>query len=112
MPKRLLHRCQPDSIAEFQAAARQRFQDGVALEAAGCRTAAIYLWGYAAEMTLKAAYFRAVNFRANEHITPADLYGAKANAAKFGFSWAGNLHHLESWAQLLVNTRSNIPGLA
>ena len=57
MPRGLRARCQPDSIREFRAAARQRFQDGLTAAAGERRTAAIYLWGYAAEMTLKAAYF-------------------------------------------------------
>src|SRR5437588_276642 len=50
MPRRLLERCQPDSIREFRAAGRQRFDDALALAAAGHRTGAIYLWGYTAEM--------------------------------------------------------------
>jgi hypothetical protein len=57
MPRRLLERCPPDSIREFRASARQRFDDGLVLAGGGQRTAAIYLWGYTAEMTLKAAYF-------------------------------------------------------
>ena len=62
MPKRLPDRCQPDSIREFQASARQRYNDGVAAAATGRSLAAIYLWGYAAEMVLKAAYFSAMGF--------------------------------------------------
>ena len=55
MPRRLVDRCQADSIREFRASARQRYEDGLALAGAGKGTAAIYLWGYASEMTLKAA---------------------------------------------------------
>ena len=57
MPRRLIDRCQPDSIREFRASAQHRYNDGLALSGLGNRTSAIYLWGYAAEMTLKAAYF-------------------------------------------------------
>jgi len=39
------------------ASARWRFDEGMALAATGYLTGAIYLWGYCAEMTLKAAYF-------------------------------------------------------
>ena len=56
MPRRLIERCRDDSILEFRRAARQRF-DVLALATAGHRTGSIYLWGYTAEMTLKAAYF-------------------------------------------------------
>ena len=38
----------PDTIAEFLASAQERFRDGVTLAERGRRTAAIYLWGYAA----------------------------------------------------------------
>lgn len=107
MPKRLLERCRPDSILEFQSAARQRFQDGLCLAPNGRRTAAIYIWGYAAEMTLKAAYFRLIGFAPNQAITMADLKGAKANAPRVGFTWFGNLHNLESWALLLISTRAS-----
>jgi len=55
VPQQLLARCQPDSIREFRVSARQRYDDGVAALAANHRLAAIYLWGYSAEMTLKAA---------------------------------------------------------
>jgi hypothetical protein len=112
MPRRLLHRCRPDSVREFQLAARQRFEDGVSLARTGRRTAAIYVWGYAGEMLLKAAYFHALGFPPTRTITPADLRGAIANAARLGFPWVGNLHNLESWAQLLTSTRAATPGLA
>jgi hypothetical protein len=110
MPKRLLDRCRPDSIFEFRLAAQQRFQDGLALAPVGRRTAAIYLWGYAAEMTLKAAYFDLIGFPPNQIISKADLKGASANAAKLGFVWTGNFHNLELWTQLLVLTRASTPG--
>ena len=57
MPRRLLERCDPDSIREFRAAARQRFDDALAMADQGRRTGAVYLWGYTSEMLLKAAYF-------------------------------------------------------
>ncbi len=82
------------------------------LARAGRRTAAIYLWGYAAEMALKAAYFRAIGFAGDQTIIMTDLRGAAANAPRLGFPWVGNLHHLGSWAQLLVSTRAATVGLA
>jgi hypothetical protein len=112
MPKRLLDRCRPDTIREFREAARQRFEDGSALALGGRRTGAIYLWGYTAEMTLKAAYFDVIGFPATQVITMADLHGARANAPHLGFTWIGNLHNLESWTKLLVATRGSMLGLA
>ena len=69
MPRRLLERCRPDSIREFRAAARQRFDDGLSLAAAGRRTGAIYLFGYTAEMILKAAYFSLSGLTETDTIT-------------------------------------------
>jgi hypothetical protein len=60
MPRLLLARCNPDSIREFRLAAQLRFDDAMALAAAGNRTGAIYLWGYTVEMQLKAAYFSTI----------------------------------------------------
>jgi hypothetical protein len=69
MPRRLPDRLQPDSIAGFRAAARQRSLDAIALQAAGRRTAAVYLWGYVAEMILKAAFFEVSGFAEDQPIT-------------------------------------------
>lgn len=112
MPTRLLGRCQPDSILEFRLAARERLADGRAAAAAGRRTAAVYLFGYAAEMTLKAGYFNAIGFPPAQVITAGNLRGAAASAPSFGFLWTGNLHSLSSWSELLVRTRGRTPGLS
>lgn len=117
MPRRLLERCQPDSIREFRAAALQRFVDAVSLADLGRRTAAIYLWGYSAEMTLKAAYFWLVGFPETQTITLADLRSAAVNGVKLGVSWPGGpkaprLHDLYSWAELILATRAATPGWA
>lgn len=111
MPKLLPERCTPDSVREFRLAAERRYLDGIALAAADRRTAAIYLWGYAAEMTLKAAYFSAVGFPLNQSITMQHFRFAQTNAARLGVPWQGNLHNLEAWASLLVSTRGQVPGL-
>ncbi len=112
MPIRLPLRCLPDSIREFLHAARQRVQDAHTLIATGRRTAAIYLWGYTAEMLLKAAYFRCIGHLLDQAITPADLRLARVSGIGLGIVWPGNFHHLENWAQLLVLTRATIPGWA
>jgi len=109
MPKRLPERFQPDSILEFQAAARQRSLDAITLHAAGRRTAAVYLWGYVAEMTLKAAYFRVVGFGQTQAITRTDLR-AGLNSLP-GPASNRPLHHLGLWAQALVAFRAGTPGL-
>lgn len=117
MPRTLLNRCASDSIREFRAAAQQRFEDGRALALADRRTAAIYLWGYSAEMTLKAAYFAVLGFTDTQTITLADLRAAALTAPALGVVWPGlphhpRLHDLRAWAELLTATRAATPGMA
>ncbi|HUY31770.1 MAG TPA: hypothetical protein VMV69_03250 [Pirellulales bacterium] len=111
MPKRLPERCRPDSIREFRLAARERFKDGVSMIHVGRRTAAVYVFGYTVEMTLKAAYFKVLGFVQSQTIAINHLHGAKAGAAALGVVWKGNnLHSIESWSDLLVATRASQPG--
>lgn len=110
MPRRLPERFLPDSILEFRAAAQQRSYDAIALEAAGRRTAAIYLWGYVAEMTLKAAFFHHSGFPETQNITRGDLQnGLRIYVAT---ATRPNLHHIGLWAQALVALRAATPGFA
>ncbi len=111
MPKHLIDRLRPDSILEFRAAARERYQDGLAARDSGRRTAAVYLFGYTAEMVLKAAYFRLIGYPEGQNISMAQLKAAQKPAIT-NFAWQGSLHSLESWAKLLVSTRASRPDLA
>lgn len=116
MPRRLLARWQPESIREFFAAASCRYEEGVSLSAAGrqYRTGAIYLWGYSAEMLLKAAYFRLLgvaetailSWRAN--LLPAIQRGRNV----LGIAWPlpGQGHNVRAWAELLIAERAAAPG--
>ena len=114
MPRRLIDRCRPDSIGEFRASAPQRYDDGLALAGAGNRTAAIYLWGYAAEMILKAAYFSLSGLAEDDaitwpgHIQPAISLG---KAAPLNIAWPnqGAGHNVRAWAELLVGVRALAP---
>lgn len=112
MPKSLLNRCQPNSISEFRDAARQRANDAQVLVAAERRTAAVYLWGYVAEMTLKASYFAVIGFTDAQPITLPDLHAARLSAPGLGVAPFGNLHDIRGWAELLVATRASLPGYA
>jgi hypothetical protein len=111
MPRRLIDRCQPDSIREFRASARQRYNDGLALAVAGNRTAAIYLWGYASEMILKAAYFSLIGVAEEEVLTvPGHIQPAidRGQAAPLYIAWPrpGAGHNVRAWAELLVGVRA------
>ncbi|MEX0704926.1 MAG: hypothetical protein WD069_22695 [Planctomycetales bacterium] len=113
MPRRLIDRCRPDSIHEFRAAARQRYDDGLALAAAGNRTSAIYLWGYTAEMTLKAGYFAFIGFGETDPIdVRRDINPAidRGRALRVAWPHRGQGHNVRAWAELLVAERSAAPG--
>jgi hypothetical protein len=115
MPKRLLDRCQPDSIREFRPAARRRFDDALVLATHGQRTGAIYLWGYTAEMILKAAYSSFIGMAEADPITwQGHLQPAISGAAGLGIIWppSGKGHNVEKWAELLVNSRAGHPTAA
>jgi len=109
MPKKLIDRCQTDSIREFRLAARQRFNDGLALAAAGQRTGAIYMWGYTAEMTVKAAYFSLIGLAERATITwNSDLQPAIARGRQMNIFWPkpGEGHNIRAWTDLLIAVRA------
>lgn len=115
MPKRLPARWQPESIREFRASARRRFDEGLALAAAGHRTGAIYLWGYSAEMILKAAYFLLLGRAETAMLTwHADILPAINSGRAMGVAWPyqGQGHNVRAWAELLVAERAVTPGAA
>jgi hypothetical protein len=115
VPRRLLARCLPDCICEFRAASRQRFDDAATLAGQGRRTAAIYLWGYAAEMLPKAAYFTLVGLGETAPITVAgQIRPAIIRGRSFGIAWPpqGEGHNVRAWAELLVVERALQPATA
>lgn len=109
MPRRLPDRWQPECIREFRASARQRFDDALALAAAGRRTGAIYLWGYCAEMLLKAAYFAVIGVADTDPITwNGDIVpGINRRRITFHIVWPhpGQGHNVRAWSELLVLER-------
>jgi hypothetical protein len=104
----LWERCAPDSIQEFRMAAAIRFDDGDRLWAAERSLAAIYMWGYSAEMTLKAAYFNLIALAVNEPITGSHRAAARTLAINtHGLAWPHEeaQHNIEFWGKLLVAHR-------
>jgi hypothetical protein len=61
----------PETWAEMEDAARERFWDGITLACGERREAgAIYLWGYVAEILLKCACLRARRVAGNASVAP------------------------------------------
>ena len=94
------------TVVALRAAAGARYREASQLEVAGRRLAAIYLFGYAAEMLLKAAYFRLAGWLPTVQITVGHMNAAKTQATgTYGLSWPGNLHDLPGWSRLLIHER-------
>jgi hypothetical protein len=110
VPRRFQDRWRPDCIRQFWAAALERYNDGLACAGAGRRAGAIYLWGYSAEMILKAAYFTLTGVADSTpltiagHITPAINHGRNTR----GIPWPpqGQAHNVRAWAELLIAERA------
>lgn len=105
MPRLLTQRLQPDSIAQFRVSARIRHEDASQLARSNRGLAAIYLWGYTVEMTVKAAWFALLGYGDDQSITMKDLADAKAKAKSYRIDWPGGYHDLNGWTQLLIRHR-------
>lgn len=111
MPRPLPQRFAVECVREFRLTARIRYNDAEVLAAQDRRAAAIYLWGYSVEMTLKAAYFQLVGFSPTQVIAGSDLRLALGNspasmARQLGMTPSGNFHDLVGWADLIAQYRS------
>ncbi len=95
------------TIRDFRAAAGLRYREGRRAALAGDRLVAIYLWGYVAEMLLKAAYFRLRGWLPTQPITLTDIRDARSYAiTTLHLAWPQpNLHDLSRWRELLVEER-------
>jgi hypothetical protein len=97
------------TIRHFHRAARQRYNEAESLATSGNRLGAIYLCGYAAEMILKAAYFRLKGWLPNAPIALINLQNARSHAiVVLGLTWSGNLHDLTGWCDLLIHERHRL----
>jgi hypothetical protein len=101
----LVERLKEDSISGFRAAAAARCLEAEHLARAGYGTAAVYLWGYVAEMTLKGAYFSWIGFHIQRPIARGDLETAKRDARLKYRIDLGNFHNVYHWALLLLHDR-------
>ncbi|OHB69676.1 MAG: hypothetical protein A2V70_16355 [Planctomycetes bacterium RBG_13_63_9] len=109
MPKLLVNRFTDDSVGQFRVAAHIRNEDAWHLATSGRGAAAIYLWGYAAEMTVKAAWFDLIGFPESKTISTSDLRKAIEVAKNdYGISWRHGLHNIVHWAELLIEHRIHL----
>jgi hypothetical protein len=108
VPRLLVERFAEDSIGQFRSSALIRNEDAWVLYYRGHFTAAIYLWGYVVEMTLKSAWFSNVlDYDDNHSIDYKDFRIARDQAKQYNIKLA-NYHNLTGWAQLLIRHRIEI----
>jgi hypothetical protein len=95
-----------DCVSEYLRAANRRGNEAWILFQSEQRGGAIYLWGYVAECVLKSAWFRLIGHTDDQRVTRQDFDFAKQQAHVLGMQWAGNLHDLEAWSELIVRHRA------
>jgi len=107
MPVRSLAQSTPETIQGFEAASEEKYEDGFNLMATASPGNGIYLMGYAAEMLLKAAYFRVIGLAATVPITRQHLRNARAEAAILGVVPDDEqFHNVAFWGEIVIKKRT------
>jgi hypothetical protein len=101
-----------DTVPILERAAGQRSTEADTLRKAGHGLAAIYLYGYSAEMRVKAAYFR-FDLRQQDLDPQTVLDHPRRSSAVGQFEMLGlpkrpGAHDILGWAQLLVAKRASL----
>ena len=104
MPLRRTVESIPETIQEILIASKERHAEGLDLILNGRRTGGIYLLGYAAEMILKAAYFRFEGASLNDLVPPRLPLARKKWEGTLGLS-AESYHSVIFWARALRANR-------
>lgn len=95
-----------DCIQEYEQARSDRLWDGTSLWSWDRDPGAVYILGYAAEITLKCAYFRFSGFTIAQPIGHAELHTEKARAPLLGVTVPHEVFHsVKFWGELLVARR-------
>ena len=110
MPTTLADRLGFDTIAGFERSAPKRLEEGDFL-AERYRLTAIYLYGYAAEMILKAAYFKNLRLSPVAEIDRDTRNRAMAVARLLKLT-SGDPHDIPGWARLLVRYKEDLGRVA
>ena len=101
----ILKKLGPDSISRLVNAASSRHEEASYLFEGGRYLASIYLAGYAAEMTIGAAYFRIVReYGSNRRIEPNDFQKI-LKAARVLSTLEDKSHPIDGLAELLIEEK-------
>jgi len=110
----LAERLSPDTATRLERAARHRFESAEVLLARSRRLAALYFYGYSAEMWVCAAYYRAAGFGPHEPIDRDTRHRRMVQARQIrsrhgDFLMNSDPHPLVGWARFLEWQRSSAP---
>jgi hypothetical protein len=94
-----------ETTRRFRAAATLRYREACCLATNEERLGALYLTGYAAEMVLKAAYFRLIGKGPDDPIASIDRDRARNTGKRLGIPPARNFHDLRWWLDLLIQSK-------
>lgn len=95
-----------ETILSFEASAHEKYEAGFELLANGVYGTGVYLMGLAAEMMLKAAYFRYIGIGQTVNIDKTHLTAAKNNATSLGvIAQPEQYHNLKFWSELIIKQR-------
>jgi hypothetical protein len=110
-------RLSPDTVTRLERAAHQRFASAEVLRTQSRHLAALYFYGYSAEMWLSAAYFRSAGFGPHEPIDRDTRHRRMVQARQLRLDSGGLVmnsdpHPLVGWARFLEWQRSASGALA
>ncbi len=104
-------RLSPDTATRIERAAAQRFATATVLQTHDRRLAALYFYGYSAEMWLSAAYYRSAGFGPHQTIDRDARHRRMVQARQLrmpsgAFIMNSDPHPLVGWARFLEWQRS------
>jgi len=97
----------PDSVSRLARAAERRCAEADWLAEGGHHLAALYFYGYVAEIVLGNAYFKMLGYNANDPILRGDLKRALVPAGSRSLM-SDKSHPIDGWALLLIEERARL----
>jgi hypothetical protein len=107
----ILERVGPDTISRLQSAAKRRCAEADWLVGGKHYLAALYFYGYVAEIILGSAYFRMIGYNGNDPILPVPLKKA-LDLARSRSTMKDKAHPVDGLALLLIEEKANLYGPA
>ncbi len=101
----------PDTVSRLERAAEKRFAEADWLAEGKHHLAAIYLYGYVAEIVLGSTYFKMKGYNATDPI-PREVLDKTLKLARLRSSMSDKAHPVDGWALLLIEEKAQLYGPA